>query len=333
MMERSEIASVAEQIRQRESLLRSAAGFGSSLFNLIADHKRLEAARAHGFDSSFQMIVALNRAHTTAIEWQRQNTNLLHSLAGMQEAASLAAAMRARIEESIADVALSDPMSGLLSGLTSLTNDATRIWDRFAKDPQTLVALPEFLRKRPIEQVSWATRTTGLIVTADSDFIKEPSPLAADAGEVEMWLARVNPALVELYRGAIARFNQRGPDYVRQVTISLRELLVHLFREIAPKQAIEAWDASVLPATGKVTYRAHLLYVFRGPVRSKAYAKMAAHDIDHILQTFFALDGEGVHKLTPDLEYEEVRLLINRCEYNLLTILRAHELSAGAGLP
>jgi hypothetical protein len=57
---------------------------------------------------------------------------------------------------------------------------------------------------------------------------------------------------------------------------------------------------------------------------------MTAKDIDHVLQNFFALNEEGVHKLTPDLKYEEVQMLIQRCEYDLLVILRAHEISLAA---
>ena len=319
-----------EQLRRGVRVGNSALALDRSLARLLADQQKLEAASRGGFGSTFHMIESLNRAHVLATT-RHLESDLLSGLARMQEEAAFALGLQARIEESISGLSLSPGFENLLGRLKGLTDLGERIWAEYADRPRALIAAPDFLREAPTQVVSAASRTTGLIISADAGFAEEKDGLLrVQAGEIEDRLGKINDALVKPYRGALNAFSRRGDDYIRQVTVSLRELFVHLLKEIAPDSAIEAWDSSRLPETGKVTYRARLAYVFRAAAGSRAYARMVKNDIDHVLQNFFLLEGEGVHKLTSDLEYEEVRLLITRCEYGVLVVLRAHELSAAA---
>lgn len=329
-LQKNGTGALIEQMKCGGWLNNSALGIDRSLALLLADQHKLEAAASRSFGSTFHMIESLNRAHALATT-RTLDSSLLSGLGRIQEEAAFALGLQARIEESVAGLNLPPGFENLLDRLTRLTDVGERIWTQYADHPRALIAAPDFLRSAPTRFVAAASRSTGLIITGDEGFAEEGDGLLrVEAGEIEERLRKINPALVVPYRGALKAFSRRGDDYIRQVTVSLRELFVHLLREVAPDQAIAAWDASLLPGAGKVTYKSRLTYVFRATVGSKAYATMAKNDIDHVLQNFFLLEGEGVHKLASDLEYEEVRLLVARCEFDLLVVLRAHELSVAA---
>lgn len=320
-------AGLFDQIQRGGWLDDSTLGLDCSLARVLADERMLNTAAGRGFGSTCHMLESLNRAHVMATERQL-SSDLLAGLGRMQGESAFALGMQARIEEALSGVALDPSFDRLLDRLTTLTDLGERIWARYSDMPTTLIAAPEFLRELPTHLVAAATRSTGLIITADEGFAEEGGGiLSAQAGELEERLGNVSPALITLYRGALTAFSRRDDDYIRQVSVSLRELFVHLLRELAPDASIRRWDPAILPQTGKTPYRVRLVYVFRTASQSKAYGRMVKNDIDHVLQNFFLLDGEGVHKLTSDLEHEEVRILIARCEYDLLVMLRAHELS------
>lgn len=328
-LQTSGTASVVEQMMRGGWLENSTLGLDRSLALLLADHHKLESAVSRSFGSTFYMLDSLKRAHVRTTMPHLQS-DLLLGLGRIQEEAAFALGLQARIEESISGMTLSPGIANLLDGLDQLSDVGERIWTRYADHPEALKAAPEFLRAAPSHFVAAASRTTGLIITGDEGFAEEDGLLRTEAGEIEERLKKINPALVIPYRGALKAFRRRDDDYIRQVAASLRELFVHLLREIAPDPAIALWNASLMPAEGKVPYRARLTYVFRAAAGSRAYARMTKNDIDHVLQNFYLLEGEGVHKLESDLEYEEVRLLVARCEYGLLVVLRAHELSTAA---
>ena len=330
LLGRQSVTDIAQQIALAGKLpSHEQLGFDRNLMALLGDRPKLEAALLHGFGSGVSLIEEINRAQAAVVEQARVSSGLLSTF-GLQEVAAGALAMRARLEDSLGVGAIHRDLRRAVTGLSVLTERATSVWEHFGDDPTTLLTTPEFLREMPTRQVALATRSIGLLVSADPEFASDEALLSADSRtELEELLARVNPEFLELYRGARDAVARRGPDYIRQATSSLRELFKYLLRAVAPDAEIRAWDITVLPLKGGATYRARLEYVFRVCVASKAYGRMAKHDIDHVLQNFFVLEGEGVHKLTSDLEYEEVRLLVTRCEFDLLMVLRAHQLAAG----
>jgi hypothetical protein len=302
-----------------------------AMLELLVDQARIDRAVRSSFLPSFELTDALTRASASIRQMGSiHSPHVPIAFAPMQETVARTLGMRSLIEEHMDLANLRPEIQGVWEGLGELTAGSTILWNRFADDPQELVRVPEFLREVPVLQLFEATRSTGLLLIDEPELIDaEPAPglLVAEAGELEDRLAAINPDLVERYRGAIEALGRRGSDYVRQVAVSLRELFVHLFLTIAPRTAIEAWDSQVLPKAGKVPYRAHLEYIYRGQAALAGYATITEKDIDHVLQNFYVLD-EGVHKLKPDFEYEQMRALVRRCEYCLLSILHAYEITA-----
>jgi hypothetical protein len=249
------------------------------------------------------------------------------SLGLLKETAAESAAVRALIHES-PQIAIPE-FHGLLGGLSDLTKTSTVLWEHIAQEPGELTAVSELFRQYPVTQVFRATQGTGLLITNNPQILDLQEPkglLAAEAGELQDRLGRVDVRLVDRYLGALGAFARRERDYARQVSISLRELLKYLLEILAPTESIAAWDASVLPAQGKVTYKARLKFIFRARA-TRGYATMVEKDIDLILQNIRVLD-ETLHTLEPDIEHAHLHSLVERCEFGMLLVLSAHEASA-----
>ena len=248
----------------------------------------------------------------------------------MQDTVTRTMGMRFLVDDQVNLDTLSPTLRGIWDGAAGITGAATAVWERWAANPAELSRLPEFLREVPVLQDFEATRSAGLLLIDEPELAEiEPSPglLAAEADDLPARLRAIDPDLAEKYEGAVDTFRRRGKDYVRQVSVSLRELFVHLFEILAPAPSIKAWDESVLEKKGSVSNKARLKYIYRSHAALGGLAELTDRDIDHVLQNFFVLNA-GVHSPNPDLAYEQMRFLIRRCEYGLLTILAAHELTA-----
>ena len=303
-----------------------------AMLELLADRAKLDRALSSSFLPSFELTDALARAAASISHLP--SYDLAHApiaFAPMHETVARTLGMRSLIEEQIEPATLRPELRGLLEGLTAVAADSTAVWDRLAGHPDELIELPEFLREVPVLQAFEATRSTGLLLIEEPELIEtEPAPglLISEAAELPARLRAIHPKLVEKYLGALAAFERRENDYVAQVTVSLRELFVHLLESLAPEHAIAAWDASLLPQQGKATYKAQLTYIYRRQATG-GYARMTGNEIDLVQQNLKVLN-EGVHKLDPQFQHEHVRSLIRRCEYCLVSVLSANEMAAGA---
>jgi hypothetical protein len=300
------------------------------MLELLADRARLDRAWNSSFRPSFELADALARAAASIRKLpSAEIADGAIAFAPMRETVARTLGMRSVIDEQIEPAGLRPELRGILEGLTAGTADSTAVWERLADRTDELVELPEFLREVPVLQAFEATRSTGLLLIEDPELIEaEPAVglLLSEAGELPARLRAIHPKLVEKYLGALAAFERKEDDYVAQVSVSLRELFVHLLETIAPEQDIAAWDARVLPEKGKVTYNAQLKYIYRRQATG-GYARMTGNEIDLVQQNLKVLN-EGVHKLDPKFEYEHVRSLIRRCEYCLVSVLCANEMAA-----
>jgi len=275
---------------------------------------------------SVELLSSIHRA-TAAIHaaYLPSNAVSLASIAALEATASLSFDLSTRITEEVKSSALPLSERSVLRGLHNLERRSTQIWDEFAVESADPSDAAGAIFQSPIVQVFGAAQSTALRLTGRrqlADYEPAAGIMLADATGLIQQLRDIRPALADTYLGALSAFERKGPDYVRQVSASLRELMFHLLRILAPDEELKNWDQSLMPKDGKITNKARLIYVFRR-LASTAYATMTAKDIDHVLQSFFPLN-DGVHRLEPELEDEHVRSLIRRCEYDLLVVLEAH---------
>lgn len=297
-----------------------------AMLDLLADRAKLDQAFGTSFYPSFALTDALTKAAASA------DRSLFQGIAfdSLQETVARSLGMRSFVEEQINVATLRPEVRGIWDGLTGITDAATTVWARLADHSDELMRLPEFLREVPVLQEFEATRSSGLLLVDEPELVEaEPAVglLVVEAGELVDRLRAIHPDLADAYEGALETFARKGKDYVRQVSVSLRELFVALFRVLAPRESIALWDASVLLAKGDATNKAHLKYIYRGQAALVGYDTLTERDIDHVLQNFYVLNA-GVHKLSPELADQQMLALVRRCEYCLLSVLYAHELAA-----
>jgi hypothetical protein len=297
-----------------------------AMLDLLSGRHQLDAS-LRAFIPTISLSDALSRAAVSVRDYPFPNLPEV-AFGPMQATVTLTLGITSLVEQQLDGLSLRPELLGLWDDLAESTSSSTRIWDRLADRPERLARLPEFLREVPVLHAFEATRSTGLLLVQDPELVEvEPAPglIATEAGELVSRLTAIHPKLADKYEGALDAFKRRGKDYVSQVSVSFRELYKHLFEIIAPPAAIAAWKSDVLPAKGPVTNKAYLRYIYRGQATA-GYARMTHNEIEMVEQNLIVLN-EGVHRLDPEFEYEHVRALIRRCEYCLLSVLHAHEIS------
>lgn len=155
------------------------------------------------------------------------------------------------------------------------------------------------------------------------DFVeKERVDLATTtSGELESLLADLDPQLLALLHGARGAANSQNPDRARHLCISLRELLGHTLRQLAPDTEVSAWtqDSSHFH-NGKPTRKARIQYLYKG-VEEPSLRSFIAADIRTTLELFDVLSN-GAHIVNLGASETGLSILLNRAEGFLLLLLR-----------
>jgi hypothetical protein len=171
------------------------------------------------------------------------------------------------------------------------------------------------VRNEPPEFIMQPTRTirTGKIarhwIEADDDVADELRLLGAEYAEA--------------LRGAAYTLTREGPDCVRHVAVSLRELVTHMLHRLAPDEAVRRWSRNPSDYhNDKPTRAARLRYIFRASGATKESAAIVERDIQQTLDLMRLLQG-GTHGLATTMSLREVRLLYRRVRGILPVILEA----------
>jgi hypothetical protein len=138
--------------------------------------------------------------------------------------------------------------------------------------------------------------------------------------ELERMLASTEPALVPLLKGAREALLSENPDRTRHICISLRELLGHALRRLAPDARVAAWSSD--PAhfhDGKPTRKARLEYLY-GSLGASPLRRLIDADIRTTLELFDALSA-GTHVANLGTGLAELVMLMTRAEGILVVLL------------
>ena len=313
----------AREMEWRDSLLGSmesiqqAARFQES----IQRHFALEAAAAS------QMHTRLLGDMASAVASNVRLLSVAPALAAMTDGLRASAQHDARLTAMASVQGSARVAAAVLSqGLESLVTSARAVWvdwERMAVPPAGA-----WLREAPGFEVFSASRAAAAAVGAPVE--DEPSAaverLDVAALRVEPLLARVNPELVRVYRGAAHAIQAKGPDSGRQLAISLRELLTHLLHHLAPDNALRVWDQARPEdpedfANGRPTRRLRLRYIFRG-LKGTAYEEFVSDDVGSAVELMQLLQGD-THRLERPLDPRSQRIVLRRVEGVLALLLEA----------
>lgn len=137
-------------------------------------------------------------------------------------------------------------------------------------------------------------------------------------------LQEVNPALVSPYYGARDALRGKRADRSRHVLSSLRELLSHLLRELAPDQEVLSWiskDGRRMHPEGPITRSERVEYIFR-MLNHEPLSAFIVKDTQALIE-FFNLFNR-MHQLDLDMTDDELSALILRTESWIEYILQVY---------
>ncbi len=142
-------------------------------------------------------------------------------------------------------------------------------------------------------------------------------------------LQRVDPRLVEVYRGAVAALNGDNSDRSRHVLTSLRELWNHLLRILAPIEDVREWIEEhgmegFLQKNGKPTRHAKIRYALRG-LDAEPLMGFVEADTKAMVK-LYALYNR-LHELDTGVTNEQLRMITFRTKSYLSYILEIREWS------
>ena len=303
-----------EAVRQRQSAIRSALGQSQSAICATAMNEamrqRQSAIRsAMGQSQSAICATAMNEA-------VRQRQSAIRRAMGLGEATSRAMgineAVRQRQSAVRRAVGLGEAASHAMGGLAH--SDFMTSYERMiqsTRDATDIIKLPTFHALRvlvPLDESDSAD------VDTHNEFI--PDMEQEISAECLAFLNDIGTGFPNLYLGAREALNGDNVDKARHALISLREMLNHLLRELAPDSHVKLWFLETAKGgqlTDKeiLTRKNRIEYIYRR-FNSKPLTKLVNHDTRAVVELFEILNR--VHELEPTFTDDQLRAVFLRIE-------------------
>jgi len=181
-----------------------------------------------------------------------------------------------------------------------------------------IISLPPiefYTSNRVIESISL---TEGKILEEEETLITEISHEIRD--DIEMYLSRLDPSLIRLWRGAKESLASDNPDSTRHFITSLRELLTHVIHKLAPDEQVKSWTTDPKHYhKNKPTRRSRLLYICR-EINYPPFSQFLDKDIDAVLECI-NLFQYGTHKIDSPFITPQLQSMMLRTESSIRFLL------------
>ena len=137
---------------------------------------------------------------------------------------------------------------------------------------------------------------------------------------LESRLRDIDRGLPNLLQGARLASSTDNPDRARHVTVSLRELIGHVLRHLAPDNSIRDWtnDSSYYHG-GRPTRKARLLYISR-EINADDLSEFVNAEVTLAIKLMDLLNG-GTHVTASRLTDRQLQALVTRTELLLSFLL------------
>lgn len=144
------------------------------------------------------------------------------------------------------------------------------------------------------------------------DVIEPPSNYQTEIdASLEDLLASVNPKFQKLWQGARTALHSNNPDYGRHVTTSLRELVSHLLRTLAPDEQVKSWSSHPEHfVEGHPTRKARMQFMCRG-INHGPFEKFLAADVKLNIE-LIDLFNRGTHGIESAFTHPQLQALLVR---------------------
>ena len=226
------------------------------------------------------------------------------------------------------------PLGAEINATAVLQDSLCLNFDRFATTYRELVDFahheslievlgPDIIQYPPHEVFRESEMLEQITVPEDDQVVSEEYEVVPIPEErpLEDRLGEINSGFPSLLQGARAAVNTDNPDRARHVASSLRELIGHVLRQLAPEDKIRVWatDPSYYH-NDRPTRRARLLYVCK-EINFYPLSEFVDADVKSAVTLIDALNAE-THVIPCRLTDQQLRLLVDRTELCLLFLLR-----------
>ena len=227
------------------------------------------------------------------------------------------------------------PLGAAINAAASLQDSLNRNLDRFTANYRKLVDFtdhqpsiietlkPDIIQYPSYEVFREAELLEQITVPEDEQVVLDEYEVIAIPEErsLEDWLGEINLDLPNLLQGAHTALDTNNPDRARHVASSLRELIGHVLRQLAPEDKIRVWatDSSYYH-NGRPTRRTQLLYICR-EINFDHLSEFVDADVELALTLINALHAEA-HVIDRRLTDRQLQGLMDRTESLLLFLLR-----------
>lgn len=208
--------------------------------------------------------------------------------------------------------------------LDNFVKSYKRLFDASAIRPPIIANFEPIIAQYPTLEIFRETEVLEAITVPEyeKEFPAEyEAPRVPEEKDLEVLLQEVDMGLPNLLQGARKALNSDNHDRARHITVSLRELIGHVIRLLAPDDSIRSWtDEPHYYHKGRPTRQARLLYINR-KINSDSLSKFVDADVALALALIDALNA-GTHGISSSLTDGQLRVLIDRAESLLLFLLR-----------
>ena len=193
-----------------------------------------------------------------------------------------------------------------------------------------VVALPSFVLPGATQEVS-ITGYALVVLHPETEEQEEAEVYSGFGGTPEdtnliALLESMGMEFVDTYRGAVASLNGDNPDRSRHVLSSLRTLLDHLIRKLAPKDMVREWIVergySSYLDNGIPTRRAQILYISKD-IENGPLSKFIEADTKTVEELYSLYNR--LHKLGTGISDPQLHAIVLRTESYIEYILRVRE--------
>jgi hypothetical protein len=213
-------------------------------------------------------------------------------------------------------------------GLESLTKSGEAVWrDWGGAFSGELQGLPSVLYRAPTVEVYAASAgALGLVAEPPSAHPqlyteREDEVVASLPG----LLASVSVKLVEMYQGAVSLVESTSADSNRHFSISLRELMNHALRLLAPDASVTQWAEKSDDdfVKGHPTRPGRVRYIMRR-MKNTAYEPFIREDMRQVVRLIEALN-DGTHAIDSEAEALARKLVLRRVEFFVSLLIEVHK--------
>jgi hypothetical protein len=201
--------------------------------------------------------------------------------------------------------------------------------------PETLLSLPSIITNSPPVEMLFNARLV-LATTVYSDGAQSENDAEvlafgiseAQSPTVDALLGELDHDLWIMLAGARDAAQSTNPDRSRHVLTSVRELLGHVLRKVAPDDRVTTWSSDAKHFhEGRPTRHARL-QCLASSVNHGPMSEFLDADFRATIKFFDACNG-GTHGVSPNFSDDQLRAVVARVDGLLLFLLQLWNISRG----